>query len=56
MVRLHCPTLGPIKRLIKMGWIELCRDVHTAQRQKLMQIHIGFYANLSVSLSRCRAI
>ena len=34
-----------------MGWIELCKVVHTAQRQTLMQIPIGFYANLSVSLS-----
>ena len=43
MVCAHCPTPRPIK----MAYIELCRGVHTAQRQILSTI--GFFANLSVS-------
>ena len=35
----------------KMGCIELCGDVHTAQRQTLTEIPIGFFGNFSVSMS-----
>ena len=47
MVCSHCQTPRPIK----MGCIELCGSVHTAERQTSMQTHIGFCANLSVSVS-----
>ena len=46
----HCLTLRPIKRLIKMGFIELC-GAYIAQRQIPPQIPIGFCSNLSVSVS-----
>ena len=43
MVRPHCPTPRPIKKQIKkMGCIELCGSVHTAQKQTPIRIHIGF--------------
>ena len=47
MVCSHCLTLIPIK----MGGTDMCRGVHTAQRQTSTQIPIGFCVNLSVSLS-----
>ena len=47
MVCAHCPTPRPIK----IAYIELCRGVHTVQRQILTQVPIGFFANLSVSVS-----
>ena len=41
-----------MKRVIKnIGCPELCESVHTAERQRPTQIHIGFCVNLSVSAS-----
>ena len=34
-----------------MGCIKLCGGVHTAQKQRPIQIPVGFSANLSVSVS-----
>ena len=48
------PPLDPlVQRQIKMGCIELCECVHTAQRQIALQIPIGFCANLLVWVSVC---
>ena len=44
MVCSHCP----IPRPIKMGCIELCGGLHTAQRRTPTQILIELHANLSV--------
>ena len=46
MVFSHYPTPTPIK----MGCMELCGGVHTAQRQISTQIPIGFCVNLSASV------
>ena len=43
----------------KIGYIELRGGSHTAQRQTLTMVTIGFCAHLSylyLSLSRCRAV
>ena len=48
----HCPTPRPTKKPIKkMGCLELCGGIHTAQRQTPTQIPVGFCANLVVSVS-----
>ena len=41
MVHSHCPTPKQTPRPIKMGCIELCIGVHTAQRQTSTQSPIG---------------
>ena len=41
----------PDPRPIKMGCIELCGGVHTAPKQRLIQVSIEFSANLSASVS-----
>ena len=50
MVCSRCPTPKTIKGLTKMGCIELCGGVHTAQRQTPIQIPTGFYISVFVSL------
>ena len=47
----HCPTSTPIIRPIKIGSIEFCGGVHTAQRQTLTPITIRFCVNFSLSVS-----
>ena len=45
----HCPTPRPIQKQInKIGYIELCRGIHAAQRQISTKIPIEFYVKLSV--------
>ena len=47
----HYPTRIPIQRSIKVGCMELCGGVHTAQRQRSTQIPIEVCVDLSVSVS-----
>ena len=51
MVCSHYPTRIPIQRSIKVGCMELCGGVHTAQRQTSTQIPIEVCVDLSVSVS-----
>ena len=51
MVCSYSPTLRPVHRPIKMGCIELCPSVNTAQRQIPTQIPIGLSIHLLVSVS-----
>ena len=41
MVCLHCQTQDRDRYQYKMACVELCGGVHTAQRQRLMQISSG---------------
>ena len=52
MVCLHSQTPRQRQRPIKMACVELCGDVHTAQRQRLMQTSIRFYTHfIGISVS-----
>ena len=54
MVCLHCPTLIPILRQIKVCCTELCGSVHTAQSWTATQITFGFSTHfISLGVGQC---
>ena len=57
MVHSHWPTPTQTPRPIKMGCIELCGGVHTAQRQTSTQIPNGHCSNcISLGLGVCVSV